>query len=395
MSTPDKPVRVLYSFPHKIGTTRICNTAWQLVNSAAAAGTDMHVFTGVLSRPFPSNVRVNTTLARGKLRIPYKLLGKVRALQLHDHIVSGWVEKLAGEIDVVHTWPVGALKTLKTAKKLGIPTVLERPNAHTRFAYEVVRKECERLGVTMPPDHEHAFHEDILRIEEQEYVLSDRLLCPSDFVLQTFLDAGFPREKLARHQYGFDDKIYTSAGASQGAGPGLAMLFVGGVAPRKGLHYALEAWLASPVHTNGTFLIAGEFIPGYAEKLGPLLAHPSIHRLGHRTDVADLMKKSDILVLPSIEEGSALVTSEARGCGCVLLVSDAAGAICKHLDNALVHHAGDVRALTEHLTMLYEDRPFLKKLRDASLATVQELTWSTAGARLANVYRDVAKLRRK
>jgi len=227
-ASSNKPVRVLYSFPHKIGTDRICNTAWQLVNYAAAAGADIHLFTGVLSKPFQARVRVDTTLARGKFRIPYKLLGKVRALQLHDHLVSRRVEKLAGEIDVVHTWPVGALKTLQTAKRLGIPTVLERPNAHTRFAYEVVRQECERLGVTMPPDHEHAFHEDILRIEEAEYALADRLLCPSDFVLKTFLDAGFPGEKLARHQYGFDHEVYTTAGASQGAGPGLTCCSLAG-----------------------------------------------------------------------------------------------------------------------------------------------------------------------
>ena len=44
-----------------------------------------------------------------------------------------------------------------------------------------------------------------------------------------------------------------------------------------------------------------------------MLAHPSVQVLGHRTDVPELMRNSDILVLPSIEEGSALVTSEARG----------------------------------------------------------------------------------
>ena len=88
---------------------------------------------------------------------------------------------------------------------------------------------------------------------------------------------------------------------------------------------------------DGTFLIAGEFLPDYAEKLAPMLAHPSVQVLGHRNDVPELMRKSDILVLPSIEEGSALVTSEARGSGCVLLVSEAAGAICKHMENALVH----------------------------------------------------------
>src|ERR1019366_8467072 len=110
--------------------------------------------------------------------------------------------------------------------------------------------------------------------------------------------------------------------------------------------------------------------------------------LGHRNDVPELMRKSDILVLPSIEEGSALVTSDARGCGCVLLVSEAAGAICKHNENALVHRPGDVTTLARHMSQLHEDRALLERLRVASLSTVNELTWDTAGERLLQVYRD-------
>ena len=67
-------------------------------------------------------------------------------------------------------------------------------------------------------------------------------------------------------------------------GTGLTILFVGGCAPRKGVHYALEAWLQSPAHRNGSFLIAGEFLPAYAEKLGPMLSDRSVHVLGHRKD---------------------------------------------------------------------------------------------------------------
>ena len=37
-----------------------------------------------------------------------------------------------------------------------------------------------------------------------------------------------------------------------------------------------------------------------------MLAHPSVKVLGHRNDVPELMRKSDILVLPSIEEGFGL-----------------------------------------------------------------------------------------
>src|SRR5271169_72074 len=198
MSCSGKPIRVLYSFPNKLGADRICYTAWQQVNSLAAAGADLLVFPGALSRPVPPGVRVCPTLARWKLRIPYKLLGTMRAVALHDHIVARRLEKLVGQIDIIHTWPLGALETLKTAARLGIPTVLERCNAHTGFAMEVVRAESERLGVTLPPDHEHAYNAWKLRKEEDEYELADRLLCPSDFVVKTFVDRGFPREKLLR-----------------------------------------------------------------------------------------------------------------------------------------------------------------------------------------------------
>ena len=99
------------------------------------------------------------------------------------------------------------------------------------------------------------------------------------------------------------------------------MMSVGVCAVRKGLHYALEAWLRSPASKDGTFLIAGGFLPDYQEKLAPMLAHPSVQVLGHRTDVPELMRKSDILVLPSIEEGFGLVLTEAMGSGCVPLVS--------------------------------------------------------------------------
>jgi glycosyltransferase involved in cell wall biosynthesis len=119
-----------------------------------------------------------------------------------------------------------------------------------------------------------------------------------------------------------------------------------------------------------------------------MLQHPSIRVLGHRNDVPELMRKSDILVLPSIEEGSALVTSEARGSGCVLIISEAAGAICRHMENALVHKVGDVSALTQHITLLHEDRAALERLRAASLATVSELTWTAAGRILLDVYRE-------
>src|SRR5688572_16188274 len=72
-------LRVLYSFPHKLGADRICYTAWQQVNGLAAAGVDLLVFPGALQRPVPEGVKTKPTLARGRLRVPYRLFGSGRA----------------------------------------------------------------------------------------------------------------------------------------------------------------------------------------------------------------------------------------------------------------------------------------------------------------------------
>src|SRR5580704_10343072 len=79
MSDSKNRVRVLFSFPLRLGADRICGIAWQQVNGLAAAGADVLVFPASISRPVASNVRVSPTLARGKLRIPYKLVGTMRA----------------------------------------------------------------------------------------------------------------------------------------------------------------------------------------------------------------------------------------------------------------------------------------------------------------------------
>jgi glycosyltransferase involved in cell wall biosynthesis len=120
-----------------------------------------------------------------------------------------------------------------------------------------------------------------------------------------------------------------------------------------------------------------------------MLSHPSVQVVGFRNDVPQLMRQSDILVLSSIEEGSALVTAEARGSGCVLLVSEATGAICEHMKNALVHRVGDVEGLTQHINLLHNDRKLLQRLRAASLRSVPEITWNAAGAKLLQVYREI------
>jgi glycosyltransferase involved in cell wall biosynthesis len=378
-------MRVLYSFPHKLGADRICYTAWQQVLGLASAGAEILLFPGAMSRPVPDSVEVHPTLARGKLRLPYKLLGRLKTLALHDRIVARRLERLAGKVDVVHVWPCGALETIKVAKRLGIPTVLERPNAHTRFCYEVVAAEHQRIGI-QTPHGDYKPSEAVLAREEAEFDACDFLLCASEFAAQSFLDRGFPEEKILRHRYGFDETEYFPASPLREPGKKFTALFVGVDAVRKGLHLATEAWLASPASQNGTFLIAGDLTQEFKHRFAADLAHPSIVQLGHRHDVPQLMQSADILLMPSIEEGFALVCAEAIGAGCVPLASTACTEMCRHMENALVHQVGDVATLRQQITEIHGRPELLAKLRAGALASRLDWTWAAAGRVLLGAY---------
>jgi len=380
-------MRVLYSFPHKLGADRICYTAWQQVRGLASAGAEVLLFPGVLSRPVPDSVEVHPTLARGKVRMPYKLIGKLRALALHDRIVARRLQKLAGQVDVVHVWPCAALETIKTAKSLGIPTVLERPNAHTKLCYEVVAAECKRIGIETPHGDYQA-SEAVLAREEAEFDAADFLLCASEFAARSFRDRGFPEAKILRHRYGFDESEYFPQAALRPAGKNFTALFVGVDAVRKGLHLATEAWLGSPAAKDGTFFIAGELTLEYQARFARELSHPSIVQLGHRRDVPQLMQGADVLLMPSIEEGFALVCAEAIGAGCVPLASNACTEMCRHMENALVHDVGDVARLQQHLTDLHNCSELLARLRAGALRSRVEWTWAEAGHVLLGAYQQ-------
>jgi hypothetical protein len=53
-----------------------------------------------------------------------------------------------------------------------------------------------------------------------------------------------------------------------------------------------------------------------------------------------------------------------------------------------MHRVGDVESLTRQITMLHEDRELLSRLRTAGLNMSPEITWTAAGARLLDVYRE-------
>jgi glycosyltransferase involved in cell wall biosynthesis len=383
-------VRVLYSFPDEIGRSGIGTTAFNQVRELARNGVDVLLYCTSLRGALPDNVRVVQTLSIAGRRVPHRVLGIDRSYRYHDRRAASALRRMGSSLDLVHCWPRATVHTARAARRLGIPCLREVPNTHTGHAFEVVAHEVQKLGLRSHRGHSHSYDEKTLALEEQEYELADALLVPSEYSLRTFLDRGVPAEKLVLHRYGYDTERFFASpnGARRDGDRRFTAIFVGRCEPRKGLHDALRAWVDSGAADHGRFLICGSFETGYREALEPLISHPSVAVEGFVPDPSALMREADVFLLPSLEEGSALVTYEARACGCVLVVSEAAGARCEDGVECLVHRPGDVTRLTEHLRSLSQDAVLLDRLRAASLAGSGQLSWAAAGEELARIYQE-------
>lgn len=375
-------IAVLYSFPHALGAPGIGWTAWNQVNELVRAGHDVHLVAASVARPVAGLASTTTSLAIAGQRVPHRVMGRDRALLWHDRVAARAVARRSP--DVVHVWPLAAERTIAASRGRGIPAFREVPNTHTANAYEVVARESARLGLVPRAGASHTADPRRLSTEEREWATATALLVPSDAVAATFLERGFDPARLRRHRYGCTPAAPVTRAVRRDSG--LRAVFLGRVEPRKGLHHALDAWIASSASRDGRFLVFGAVDDAYRAVIADRLAHPSVELRGVTAAPVDELAKADVLLLPSLEEGSALVTYEAQVAGCVPLVSTAAGALLDHDVHGLVHEPGDVATLTTQLDRLAADPEALARLGSAAMAHAPELSWAAASRSLVAAY---------
>jgi hypothetical protein len=64
------------------------------------------------------------------------------------------------------------------------------------------------------------------------------------------------------------------------------------------------------------------------------------------------------------------------------------------MENGMVHKVGDVKALTNQITLLHENSAVLPRLKAAALRSAPEFTWNAAGEKLLEAYRGILASRK-
>lgn len=379
-------MQILYSFPHVLDRPGIAVTALNQVLGMSRLGAKVILFcASVGNAELPASVEVHETLTIAGHRVPHRALGVQRAYNLHDHFVARWLTSHPGRVDLVHAWPRGCVRTLRAARKAGTVALRESPNPHTASVMRASLDASENAGVSLPAAHSHASNDAVLKAELLEYAEAAFVLVPSDYAHQEFIVEGFPRRKLLQHRYGCDLSQFSERPAPPPTDAPLRIAFVGRGDPTKGLHIALRAWEQASL-PDASLIIAGRLEPRYAKSLERPLQLPGVNVAGFVSDIPSLLAQTDILILPTWTEGSALVTYEAQASGCVPLVSSASGAFGRPGTDFVEHHVGAVGELAGQLRSASEDRTWLQRISLQCTRNRGNFSWDEAAVSLQECY---------
>ena len=159
---------------------------------------------------------------------------------------------------------------------------------------------------------------------------------------------------------GYRDDLFHARGRDLERSP--ALLYIGKYSAAKGLPWLLDAfeWLGRK-HPNLELHIAGDGSGDEAEALRQrmiaMVPRVVLHGQLPQIELAALMRRSTVCVLPSFYEGLPLVLVEALACGCRLVATDLSGIV-----DELAPRIGAALVLVELPAMEGVDTPVVAEL---------------------------------
>lgn len=201
-------------------------------------------------------------------------------------------------------------------------------------------------------------------------------------------------ERLRIIHCGVLPEIYAPAPAAPKTGPetGTELLFVGRLAPVKGLRVLLAALArARETHPGLRLTIVGDgedraHLENLAKPMGE-----AVRFTGYlsQTEVAERLAQADAFVLPSFAEGLPVVLMEALAAGKTAIAPRVAGVaeLIEEGRSGYLIHAGDVEGLTQALEQLAADPEAGKALGAAGQEIVRaEFDARIEAARIARLF---------
>lgn len=334
-------------------------------------------------------------LLQGIRRIGWKLPWYSSSLDAKLSVVetmvfSRWVAKNLPPCDVFIGISGTGLHAGRLVKSRGGAYIMDRGSTQIRYANQSLREEHERWGVRWQDVHPW-----LIENEETEADEATLITVPSDFVKQSFIASGINAKKVRVVPYGVSLEHFYPVGHPPT--DIFRLVFVGQFSLRKGAPYLLEAFKTFR-HPFKELIIVGNV----AENMKPLIAKigaDCVRFVGPvpRFAVKEYMSTAHALVLPSIEEGLALVQAQAMACGCPVIATPNTGAdnLFENGREGFIVDVRSVNALVTAFETLASNRNLREEMSEACMVRVKSFGgWKVYGEHIFDVAKEAFSMHR-
>jgi 1,4-alpha-glucan branching enzyme len=292
--------------------------------------------------------------------------------------LSAMIEKLKPE--VVHAESqlfLTTVQAVRKAKKLGLPCVV---TVHGVFAERGFAVNSVQLAY-------------LRTLGFEVFKNADMVVCLTQSDVEKVVRLGCSMKKVRLIPNAVDTELFKPSGEPESS----LIVWVGRFVPEKGVEYLIEAArMVVDEFKDARFLLVG---------YGPLKTKMMrlVHKRGldkfvrfvgplSRDEVAGVLGRAGVFVLPSLSEGMPLALLEAMSCGNAVVASNIGGIaeIIRDYDNGVLVSPRDAKELASSILMLLRDDALRGKLAGNARESVEkEHSWDRVLAQLDSVYESI------
>ncbi|MDP2895533.1 MAG: glycosyltransferase family 4 protein [bacterium] len=273
----------------------------------------------------------------------------------------------------------GAREIFRAAKGRRLRTVLDQTSCPQLWC-RLEKEERRRWPAWVMDGSDDGYAESAADWENAELSLSDVVICPSDFVRRYVVSLGVPQEKTRMVPYGLTVGRFAWGREPYHGDRPLRVLFIGKVSLMKGVPYLFEALRL--LNSNS---VEARFVGpiGISEKaLFPYRRYCQIVGPVPRSEILRHYAWADVFVLPSLCEGSALVTYEALAAGLPVICTPNTGSVVRHGSDGFIVPVRDAGALARKVGCLAHDHGLLSEMSQQAREQAQSFSLQKYGSRL-------------
>ena len=304
------------------------------------------------------------------LRLGWGMEGAQRELfWLAHETIDNFASRHLAESDTLIAFTGCGLRAGRAAQARGMRYVCDEAGSHAGYRARVLTEEYRHYGAEFP-----GIHPRLLTKTLEEYDTADIITVPSAFSAASFADMGVARSRIRKIPYGVDVRRF--AKIADPPTEYFDVLFAGAVSVRKGIRHLLAAF-ARLKHPAKRLTLVGAVAPAIKQYLHRHPPADTVRFLGHvpQPRLKDIMSRSHVLLMPSVEEGLALVQGQAMACGCPVVASWNTGAADLFTNGVegFIVDSGDVQAMADRLQRLADEPSLRARMSEAAVRRVASL----------------------